>query len=126
MILLNFSHPITDSQKAQIEVLVGQPISRTIGELAKFDVAVPFAKQVRDLLDRVELSAEQWQTTSFVLNLPGFAPAAAIMLADLHGRTGHFPAIMRIRAVDDGPVSRYDVAEIVNLQTIRNQRRELR
>ncbi len=60
-----------------------------------------------------------------LVNPPGFAPAAFVLLAELHGRIGHFPALIRLRP-KPGPVTTYEVAEIPNLQSIREEARRRR
>ena len=126
MILLNFSHPLTDDQLAQVEAVTGQKVAEVRGEMPQFDHQVPFMKQVRALADRVGLSPEEWQTTPLLINLPGYAPAAAALLAELHGRIGHFPALLRLSPVEEGVLTHYEVAEVINLQHIRDQARKER
>jgi hypothetical protein len=60
-----------------------------------------------------------------LVNPPGYAPAAFVLLAELHGRIGHFPSLVRLRP-KSGPVTTYEVAELLNLQTIRDAARERR
>ena len=50
---------------------------------------------------------------------------AAALLAVLHGRIGHFPAVARLTRAP-GPVARFAVAEIVNLQELREESRHNR
>ena len=126
MILLNFSHPLSDRQIVQIESLSGHEVTEVRGEMPHFDHDARFSEQVRDIVDRVGLSPEQWQTIPLILNLPGYSPAAAILLAELHGRIGHFPAILRLRPTDEGVIADYEVAEILNLQRLRNEARARR
>jgi len=126
MILLNFTHPLTPDHLAQIETLTGQEVAEVRGEMAEFDHQSPFAEQVRALADRVDLSPEEWQTTPLLVNPPGYAPATAVLLAELHGRTGHFPAVLRLHPVDGSTPTRYEVAEIVNLQQVRDDARTRR
>ena len=126
MLILNFSHPLTAEQVGQIETLTGQPAAEVRGEMPHFDHQAPLAEQVRALVDRVGLSAEAWQTRPLVVNLPGYAPAAAALLAELHGRMGYFPAILRLRPVAGSTPTRYEVAEVINLQTVRDQARHRR
>ena len=123
MILLNFTHPLTPDHLAQIETLTGQEVAEVRGEMAEFDHESPFAEQVRALADRVGLSPDEWQTTPLLVNPPGYAPATAVLLAELHGRTGHFPAVLRLHPVDGSVPTRYEVAEIVNLQQVRDDAR---
>jgi len=106
-----------------VEALTGQKVTEVRGEMPQFDHGAPFAEQVRALADRVGLSPEEWQTTPLLVNLPGYAPAAAALLAELHGRMGHFPAVLRLRPVEGSVPTRYEVAEIINLQAIRDQAR---
>jgi hypothetical protein len=126
MILLNFSHPLTDDQLAQVEAVTGESVAEVRGEMAEFDHQAPFAEQARALADRVGLSPEEWQTVPLLVNLPGYAPAAAALLAELHGRIGHFPAVLRLRPVEESILAHYEVAEVINLQHIRDQARKER
>jgi hypothetical protein len=123
MILINFSHPLTKSQRREIESLTDQEITNSLGELAHFDHDQPFAVQVRALVDELGLSPEEWQTLPFVVIPPAFNFAAVTLLAELHGRMGYFPAVIRIRPVPQTTPTRYEVAEIINLQNVREQAR---
>jgi hypothetical protein len=123
MILLNFSHPLTEEQIKQIETITGQKVAEVRGEMAQFDHQAPFAEQVRTLADRVGLSPEEWQTTPLLVNPPGYAPATAALLAELHGRMGHFPAVLRLHPVEGSTPTRYEVSEVINLQQIREDAR---
>ena len=66
--------------------------------------------------------SEEWQTSPLLINPPGYAPAAFVLLAELHGRIGHFPSLIRLRP-KPGPVTTYEVAELLNLQAIREEAR---
>jgi len=123
MILLNFSHPLTGEQVKEIEAITAQPVAEVRGEMAQFDHPAPFAEQVRTLADRVGLSPEDWQITPLLVNPPGYAPATAALLAELHGRMGHFPAVLRLHPVEGSTPTRYEVAEVINLQQIREDAR---
>jgi len=123
MILLNFSHPLTTDDLAQVEALTRRRVAEVRGEMPQFDHQAPFGEQARVLLDRVELSPKEWQTTPLLVNPPGYAPTTAALLAELHGRMGHFPAVLRLRPVEGSVPTRYEVAEIVNLQQIRDEAR---
>ena len=126
MFLLNFSHPLTHAQQAQIEALAGAGIEHVIAVPAQFDHRQPFVPQVADLLARVPLSADEWQTAPILIVLPALNFIAAVLLAELHGRMGHFPAIVRIRPVEGSLPVAYEVAEIIDLQSVRDQARALR
>ncbi len=126
MILLNFSHPLTTSQAAQITVLTGQPIAQLIELTPHLDEQQPFAPQVQALLAQVALTPAQWQGEPLLVLLPSLNFIAALLLAELHGRMGYFPTIVRLRPLADSTPRRYEVAELLELQTIRQQARSTR
>jgi hypothetical protein len=125
MLILNFTHPLTKSQQAQIEALANTSIEdiRTIP--VQIDQAESLEPQITALVDSVGLSSEEWQTRPLLINPPGYAPAAFVLLAELHGRIGHFPSLIRLRP-KPGPLTVYEVAELLNLQTIREAARKRR
>jgi hypothetical protein len=124
MIVLNFSHPLTPAHREQIAALTGQPVDDVIEIKTHFDNGQPFEPQLAALLEEVPLTAEQWQTESLLVNPPSFNYVAVLLLADLHGRMGYFPACIRLRPVADAVPPRFEVAEILNLQGVRNGARE--
>ncbi len=125
MLILNFAHPLTAEQKEQIEVLADTYIEdiRTIP--VQINQAGPLEQQIISIVNEVGLTTEEWQTRYLLINPPGFAPAAFVLLAELHGRMGHFPTLIRLRP-KPGPVTAYEVAELLNLQTIREAARTRR
>lgn len=126
MILINLSHPLTDRQRAQIESLAGQPITRLIEQMPQFDMQQPFAEQAAALIDSLELTPAEWQRSPLLLNLPSLNFGAVAVLAELHGRCGFFPPVVRIRPDPESVPPRYEVAEIINLQAMRDAARRKR
>ena len=126
MLILNFSHPFTDSQYAQIKKLTGGEITEIRDLPAQLDNATAFAPQIRKLVDSIGLSSKEWQTRPILINPLAYNFAALTLLAELHGRMGYFPAIIRIRPIPDTTPPRYEVAEIINLQDIRTYSRAQR
>ena len=120
MILLNFSHPITPAQAAQIEALTGQSIARTIDAPAQFDEQLPFAPQLASLLAQIDLTPAQWQGEPILVALPSLNFIAGLLLAELHGRMGYFPPVLRTRPQAGATPRRYEVAEILDLQAVRD------
>jgi hypothetical protein len=126
MHILNFSHPLTEAQQQAITQQVGQPIA-TIREVkTQLDVNAPFQAQIVALLDGLDISPTDWQAQPWLIVLPSLNYAAAVLLAELHGRMGHFPTIVRLRPQPDSLVTVYELAEIVNLEGVRQLARTRR
>lgn len=125
MLILNFSHPLTSDQRTQIEALAHTSIEEARIILVQIDQAGPLEPQIIAIVDAIGLTSEEWQTLPLLVNPPGYAPAAFVLLAELHGRIGHFPSLIRLRP-KPSPVTSYEVAELLNLQTIREAAREHR
>jgi hypothetical protein len=51
------------------------------------------------------------------------ATFAVALLAELHGRCGYFPSCLRMRPVAGARPPRYEVAEVLNLQAVRDAAR---
>ncbi|HYT34082.1 MAG TPA: CRISPR-associated protein Csx15 [Ktedonobacteraceae bacterium] len=125
MLILNFTHLLTPEQRAQIEALAYTTVEEVRTIPVQIDQAEPLETQIIAIVDAAGLSSEEWQTRQLLINPPGYAPAAFVLLAELHGRIGHFPSLIRLRP-KPGPVTSYEVAEILNLQTIRETARKRR
>lgn len=123
MLLLNFSHPLPADQQARVAELVGQPLDTVLTLPTQFDHSQPFIPQVAALIDQVPLTPEEWQTAPLVVILPSLNFIAAIVLAELHGRMGYFPPIVRLRPVEEALPPRYEVTEVINLQGVRDAAR---
>src|SRR2546430_8339758 len=122
MLILNFTHPLTNEQRAQIEALASTPIEEIRTIPVQINQEEPLEPQIISIVDATGLSSEDWQTRPLLINPPGYAPAAFVLLAELHGRIGHFPSLIRLRP-KPGPVTTYEVAELLNLQAIREEAR---
>ncbi len=126
MILLNFSHPLTAVQLERIEALSGKKIAEVKNLPVHFDAALPYAEQIVAFVDNINLTPQQWQSEALVLNPPSFNFIAVALLAELHGRMGYFPPCLRLRPVKDSLPPQFEVAEILNLQELREQARTRR
>ena len=123
MLLLNFTHPLTSEHLAQLETLTGQAVAEARLIATQLDPEQPFAEQVTALADRCGLSAQEWQTLPLLIVPPALNFIAVALLAELHGRMGYFPACLRLRPIAGSLPPRYEVAEIINLQDVRDAAR---
>ena len=96
MILLNFSHPLTADHLAQLATRADHAVDRVVDVPVQFDVSVSFETQVRALVDGIGLSPVEWQTAPILVNPPALNVIAVTLLAELHGRMGYFPPMVRL------------------------------
>ncbi len=123
MIVLNFTHPLTSGQLSQVEALAGRAPESVVEIKTQFNSEQPFGEQMQSLIASTGLSAEEWQTRPLLINLPSLNVIAALLLAELHGRCGYFPAILRLRPLAGSAPPQFEVAEIINLQLVRDTAR---
>lgn len=130
MLLINFAHPLTAEQLAQVATLIPAQAGTAPPEVrdvpTQADRSRPIAEVAGELVERAGLSTAEWQTLPLVVNPPGLAPLALAVIAELHGRCGYFPPVLNIRPVAGALPPRYEVAEIVNLQALRDAARARR
>lgn len=123
MRLLNFAHPLTEPHLSAIREVTGEAHMTVVDIPTQADPQQPFAPQAAALADAASLTPEQWQTEAILINLPSYNFMAAALLAELHGRMGYFPTIVRLRPIKDSLPPRFEVAEVIGLQAIRDRAR---
>lgn len=114
--VVNFSHPLTAPQIADVERRLEQRVARVLDVPTQFDQDRSFEEQSRTLLDAIDLD---WESAPLVVNLPSLAPIAAVVLARLHGWMGHFPTIIRVSPIEGSVPRQFHVAEIIELNAPR-------
>lgn len=126
MIVINFSHPLSADQRLQAEASCGREIDRVVQVGVQCDYGVSFAAQATGIVESAGLSAEEWQTLPIIVVPPALAAIACACVAELHGRMGYFPPLLRLRPREGATPPVFDVAELVNLQQIRDAARRTR
>lgn len=131
MLLLNFAHPLKENDLARIEEMTGEKIEHVLVVDSLVNTDQPLGPQIRAMVDSIGLSSEEWQTVPLLVNPPSLNYSAVVLVAELHGRMGYFPPCIRMRPVLDESGQRvmpprFEVAEILNLQAIRDDSRRLR
>lgn len=125
MKIINFAHPITANQITQIQALLNEsPVPVNVP--TNVDRARPVAEVAKELVDAVGFTAEQWQGDRFIVNVPGLAVVAIAVLTEIHGRCGYFPPVINLRPVAGATPPVFEVAEIVNLASVRASARTRR
>lgn len=124
MILLNFSHPLSAEQLVAVEALTHARVERVLEVRSQVDAQAPLAPQVAAMADAAGLTPAEWQNEALLINPPSLNYSAVALVAELHGRVGYFPACVRLRPVADAMPPRFEVAEIMNLQAVRDAARQ--
>jgi len=126
MFLINFAHPLTQEQIQKIEEKMERKIEKIIEIDAQIDQKEPLVPQIVELVDRVGFTPYDWQTLPFILNPPSLSISAVTLLAEVHGRCGYFPPVLRLCPVEGSLPLQFEVAEIINLHQVREEARRKR
>ncbi len=126
MILLNFGHPLKEVQLVAIQNATGSGEIDLRPIKTQFDHERPFPEQITELINSLDINSPTWQTEQILINPPTFNVIAVTLLAEMHGRMGYFPAIIRLKPVPDSLPPQFEFAEIINLQAMRDQARTQR
>ena len=126
MIILNFSHPLTESQIRETETLAKMTVEKVLNVHVQFDNDQPFMEQILPLAEAIPLDSETLQTAPILIVLPSSNFIAAELLAWLHGLMGYFPAVLRIKPKSGSIPPAYEAAEILSLQSLRDTSRKYR
>lgn len=124
MLIINFSHPFTTQQKEKLTSLLENINVKTIK--VHFNADELFEPQLVKLIESVGLSSEEWQTLPIIINPPSLSYISLGLVALLHAKMGHFPTIIRIRPNRDITPIQYEIAEVIDLQKLREKEREQR
>ncbi len=89
----------------------------------QLDMDERLAPQIVSCADSAGLAAREWQTMPIIIVLPGMAIAAAAMVAELHGRMGYFPCVVKLLS---GPDRVFVVGEVLDLADVRSKARQTR
>jgi hypothetical protein len=123
MYIINLAHPLTEAHLRRIQEITGETITEVKEIPSQIDHNLPLEPQIEALLDKIDFTTQQWQTEPFLVNLPALSCSAAAVLAQVHGRAGYFPPVLRLSPVQEEIPPRFEVAEILNLQAMRERAR---
>ena len=77
-------------------------------------------------MERIAIKPDEWQQQPIIVNLPALSVIAGLVLAELHGRMGYFPPVVRLKPVSSlGPVV-FELAEVLPLNAVREAARQKR
>jgi hypothetical protein len=121
-LILNFSsHPVLPGQQQAILQHMGWPIAEVLSaEVGNIKENSHFVRTALRHIDRLDLTPTEWQTLPLVVLPAGYASLWSAILAELHGRLGYFPDVVRLRPAPAEAEERFEVAEVMRLQDLRN------
>lgn len=127
-LVLNFSaHPLLPDQLQAIQKLAGWPSLEVVDAwLGNVPEDKDFVGDTIRYIEKIDLLPKEWQTCRLLVVPAGYAPAWSVLLAELHGRLGYFPDMVRLRPAPPQAGEKFEVAEIVSMQQVRNQARAKR
>jgi len=106
--------------------MLGDQVIDVIHVPMHFDSISAYQPQLERLLAEVPLTADAWQQEQILIVLPSQNYIAALLVAELHGRMGYFAPVVRLRAAENVLPPRFEVAEILDLQSVRECARKTR
>jgi len=121
--VLNISgHRVSPGVQSAIEAALGAPIR--VRELSRHLDLDNLVADVGTLVDSAAISQDEWQENPPLVMLPTLGIAAAVALAELHGRSGFFPTIVWLQR--DPGTGAYDRPMMVDLAGVRDGARRSR
>lgn len=120
--MINFGREVDGPQIEQLRNLLGAEIDEVINIPSGLRDDQSYLPQVRAMIDAVRLTPSEWQSLPLVVNIHPFAPAAAAILAWIHGLRGFFPEIVRMSRNEKN--DRFEAVEILQIQSVRNEIRD--
>jgi hypothetical protein len=127
-LIINFSgHPVLPGQQQDIGQMMHWPSPEVIDvSLGNVTEDHNFVSTIEKAVEKITLSPEEWQATPLVVIPAGYAAIWSVVLAELHGRLGYFPDVVRLRPAKTVSNEKFEVAEIMNLREVRHNSRDKR
>jgi len=127
-LVLNFSgHPVLPGQEEAIIRLTNWQAMEVLNvQFGNVPEDENFVVSIINSVERIGLTPEEWQAIPIVVIPAGYSVIWSVVLAELHGRLGYFPDVVRLRPAPSGSPEKFEVAEIMNLGEIRHSSRRRR
>ncbi len=117
--LINFGHPLSAEALTALESY-GVQEGTVIDIRVQLDMNAPLAPQMEKIADDIPFDQQRWATEPVLVCLPGASVAAGLILAIFHGRMGGFSRVISLNRGEDGI---FRLAEVIDLQFVRNHAR---
>lgn len=113
MLILNFSHPVTEQQKIDLAKMIGYEGLFDVKDVRfQLDQETSFQAQIFDLLVELPLTRLDWKDV--YIFLPGLSMAAVVIVNELKKITSDVQ-IVRLKPVAMAVSTQFAVAEVLYL-----------
>lgn len=131
MILLNFSHALTNQQEGEIRKLLSIPDKewekrKTIRVDCFLNINSDFSPQAEKILDSIPMKDDEWTEERLVVVPPPISHSAILIILGIFAKCGYLPEIVRIKKKPKSTPPIYMVAEIIELQPYKDKMRSKR
>lgn len=128
MIILNFSHPLTQEQKEQIRQKAGISKndwnnSRVIRVNCYINIEKDLPRQINQILENIPNYV--WNGHVMIVP-PPIAHSAILISIGIRERCGYYPQAIRIKRVTKSLPPKFVVAEVIDLNNFKEKSRSMR
>lgn len=111
MIVLNFGHPMTEEQLAQVAELVGEAVT-VVDVPNQILNEYGIIEQIEEKLETAGVT-EEMIDDGVIINPPGLGVSAAVLMAVFYERFKTFPRVIRMVRDGDALPPKFVVKEVV-------------
>jgi len=128
MIILNFSHSLTERQEEQIKVIMNiSDKAWKDSKIMRINCYLDIEKSLPDQVDGIlsQIPDDVW-TDRILVVPPPIAHSAILIMIGISSKCGYFPEAIRIKRKKGSNPPEYVVAEIIQLQAFKDRMRAKR
>jgi hypothetical protein len=115
MKVLNFAHPITESQLTDLATLIHEDTEDL--DVVDISVQIDFHRDIKEQIDQILNNCSvEWDAEDYVVRLPGMSFAAAMIVVEIYKRSEFFPQIAIFARDETSAVPAFYVKEVVDLE----------
>ena len=114
--IINFSYPLSQEQLRAVEKQVKTKNLKIVEVDCRLDIDKPFGEQIPKIVDKANITESEWNTQRILVVPPPISQAAILVVEEIATRCGYQPEIIRIKRRNQSKLSKYILAEIIDLE----------